>query len=882
MRLSVWIFAAFSTLTAASASADEFAAARDAIEQGNYVAAVATLETLAEKDDAGSLALLASLYQIGKGVPKDIERAIELYKRAAELGHPEAQFNLGNIYLLGEGVKADEAWALTYYRQAASQGHELAARNMSQLYRAAGLEPPTFPAAATATPAPEDLARQEAEPEVTAAPPVVEVPLAPTTRIGEAGQQSSVEVAENARLTAPAEDIPTAPADPVVASSPGVESAASPAAEVSADEIEALRLAQAHGVEVSIDPDDAVVRAGRAVDPDGQALEDAMSAIAREDFDSGLEGISALAEQSYGPAEYELSRLYLAGHGVEQDTAAAMRWLHRAAENGQSAAQFDLGNRYLIGAGVEPDDAMAITLFRNAARAGHQTARERLAGLYADAGLPMPDLQRPSMPVAPSVEPVRTAAAESAAVIEEVFEPAPAAPVAEAAPDTPVPPTAPYEYAVIVHEDEAVPSASIDEINPPKPEDHEVVAGGELAQQRLPLIAATPADEPAPIEAGTDSILDENADIVLAAAPDVEELPPLVNEIAAASEVKTVERDPIAEPFVPARMDELDDEVEPPADLPIAAAATIGGVMGAASGAAASVDGSTVTKEQRGFLGRLKDALVAADSGPITSRAPGAASNIPASPKEAAQDDEDLKLVIADQAEPDPIFEMPTIDSAKQALTQGDFKHAAEMFHALAEDGDAEAQAHIGYMTYQGEGVKRDKTKAVSWYRRSAVQGNRDAQYNLAVSYAFGEGVAQDDGEAAVWYRRAAEQGSTISQYSLGVSYALGEGLEQSDTDAAKWYLAAAAQGYPAAQYNIAYMYRAGKGLPQDDTEALKWFLEAARNGHSSAQYSLGYMYRAGKGVQRDIDEAVRWYRMAADQGHPEARADLVTLTPDG
>jgi len=606
-----------------------------------------------------------------------------------------------------------------------------------------------------------------------------------------------------------------------------------------------------------------------------------MSAVAREDFENGLDRINALAERGYGPAEYELSRLYLAGHGVEQDTVAAMRWLHRAAENGQSAAQFDLGNRYLIGAGVEPDDAMAITLFRNAALAGHQTARGRLAGIYADAGLPMPDLQRPSIPVAPSIEPVRTAAAESAAVIEESSDPALAAPVVEAAPDTPVPPAAPYEYAVIVHEDEAVPRASIDEINPPKPEDHEVVAGGELAQQRLPVFTVTP-DEPAPIKAVTDSILDENADIVLAEAPDVEELPPLVNEIAMASEVKTVESDPVADPPVSARMDEFDDEVESPSDPPIAATATIGGVMGAAFAADASVGDSALTKENRGFLGRLKDALIAADSGPITSRAPGAASNIPASPKETAEDDEDLKLVIAEQAEPDPIFEMPTIDSAKQALAQGDFKHAAEMFHALAEEGDAEAQAHIGYMTYQGEGVQRDKTTAVNWYRRSAVQGNRYAQYNLAVAYAFGEGVAQDDDEAAIWYRRAAEQGSTISQYSLGVSYALGEGVEQSDANAAKWYLAAAKQGYPAAQYNIAYMYRAGKGLPQDDTEALKWFLEAAGNGHASAQYSLGYMYRSGKGVTRDVEEAVRWYRMAADQGHPEARADLVTLSPDG
>lgn len=223
-----------------------------------------------------------------------------------------------------------------------------------------------------------------------------------------------------------------------------------------------------------------------------------------------------------------------------------------------------------------------------------------------------------------------------------------------------------------------------------------------------------------------------------------------------------------------------------------------------------------------------------------------------------------------------------TLEQGKQALANSEFATAAKIFSALADEGDAQAQAHIGYMYYIGEGVGVDLEVAIEWYRRAAVQGNRDAQYNLAVAYAFGEGVAQSDSDAVVWYRRAAEQGSAIAQYSLGVSYALGEGVERDDTQAMKWYRAAAEQGYAAAQYNLGYGYRTGHGVEVDETQALSWFAAAAENGHASAQYSLGYMYRSGKGVTRDLDAAIKWYRLAAAQGHPDARADLASLNPGG
>lgn len=182
------------------------------------------------------------------------------------------------------------------------------------------------------------------------------------------------------------------------------------------------------------------------------------------------------------------------------------------------------------------------------------------------------------------------------------------------------------------------------------------------------------------------------------------------------------------------------------------------------------------------------------------------------------------------------------IAEAKLALAEGRFDAAASTFKRLAKEGNAEAQSHLGYMYYIGEGVEADPLKAVDWYRRAAAQGNRDAQYNLAVAYAFGKGVERDDGEAVNWYRRAADQGSAIAQYSLAISYARGE------------------------------------GVARDDGEAFKWYFAAAEQGYAPAQYSLGYVYRSGRGVERNLDEAVKWYNLAAAQGHSDARADLASL----
>ena len=61
-------------------------------------------------------------YAEGEGLAKDINEAINWYRKAAEQGIVEAQENLGYLYLKGDRVPKDRTEAAKWYRKAAEQG----------------------------------------------------------------------------------------------------------------------------------------------------------------------------------------------------------------------------------------------------------------------------------------------------------------------------------------------------------------------------------------------------------------------------------------------------------------------------------------------------------------------------------------------------------------------------------------------------------------------------------------------------------------------------------------------------------------------------------------------------------------------------------------
>ena len=136
--------------------------------------------------------------------------------------------------------------------------------------------------------------------------------------------------------------------------------------------------------------------------------------------------------------------------------------------------------------------------------------------------------------------------------------------------------------------------------------------------------------------------------------------------------------------------------------------------------------------------------------------------------------------------------------SAASAYERKNYPVALKIFTKLAEQGDASAQFNLGVMYANGEGVPKDASQAVTWYRKAAEQGVAQAQFNLGVMYANGEGVPKDASQAAAWYRKAAEQGVAQAQLNLGVMYAIGEGVPKDYVQAAKWFYLGKANGVEA------------------------------------------------------------------------------------
>lgn len=89
----------------------------------------------AEKGDASAQNKIGFMYLMGKGVPKDKDRAKYWLMSAAEAGNAEAMFHIADAYQRGiNGVKQNPKEALRWYESAAAAGHSEAQHDLAVLY----------------------------------------------------------------------------------------------------------------------------------------------------------------------------------------------------------------------------------------------------------------------------------------------------------------------------------------------------------------------------------------------------------------------------------------------------------------------------------------------------------------------------------------------------------------------------------------------------------------------------------------------------------------------------------------------------------------------------------------------------------------------------
>jgi TPR repeat protein len=80
-----------------------------------------------------------------------------------------------------------------------------------------------------------------------------------------------------------------------------------------------------------------------------------------------------------------------------------------------------------------------------------------------------------------------------------------------------------------------------------------------------------------------------------------------------------------------------------------------------------------------------------------------------------------------------------------------------------------------------------DTAAAMAIWTPLAKKGDVNAAYNLAVIHQYGDGVAKNATEALKWYRFAAERGDRVSQSQLGAMYLSGEGTAKDEKEGWRW-----------------------------------------------------------------------------------------------
>lgn len=297
--------------------------------------------TLAQDGDVETEMLIASAYRKGFAVDQDPREALVWTLRAAEHGHPEAQFAISNAYKRGTPLfAADKAKVVEWTRRAADQGHMIAMHNLGAYYESG---------------VPEVLPRDITQAELW------------YTRAAEAGFSHAMVTLGDLYLAGKER-----PQDLAVA-----EHWLRKAAE-KGHVFGLLQLARLYSTEDGTPRDPEFVervllRASEMRRPEAQhalAKLYRRGAFGAVDLPRAIEWFTIAAAKKYAPSQFALAEMYEKGEGLGTSPAAAAQLYVEAASLGYTPAICKAAQLSYRGAGVPQSNADAYRWFLIGARRG--------------------------------------------------------------------------------------------------------------------------------------------------------------------------------------------------------------------------------------------------------------------------------------------------------------------------------------------------------------------------------------------------------------------------------------------------------------------------------------------------------------------------------
>ena len=177
---------------------------------------------------------------------------------------------------------------------------------------------------------------------------------------------------------------------------------------------------------------------------------------------------------------------------------------------------------------------------------------------------------------------------------------------------------------------------------------------------------------------------------------------------------------------------------------------------------------------------------------------------------------------------------------------------------------------------------KKEYSKAISWFTKSASASYAPAQAMLGVCYHWGEGINNDYGIAKDYYEKAAKKNNAKAINGLGLLYEDGLGVKKDIKKAIKYFNNAAKLGYGAGYYNLALIYMTGKNGKTDYERALEMFKGGAKLNHPRCTSALGLLYENGYGTEINMKKAIEYYHKGVELNDEVAAYRLGLLYRDG
>jgi TPR repeat protein len=112
-------------------------------------------------------------------------------------------------------------------------------------------------------------------------------------------------------------------------------------------------------------------------------------------------------------------------------------------------------------------------------------------------------------------------------------------------------------------------------------------------------------------------------------------------------------------------------------------------------------------------------------------------------------------------------------ERARRLLDSGKAAEAYVLYYELAREGDPNCQVFVGWMTYDGHGVRKDEVLGLEWFARAAALGS------AAGAFYCGRHAARikNYSEALRFFGQAAEKQYSPALLWLGLSHIRGYGV---------------------------------------------------------------------------------------------------------